>query len=373
MTKTEYLKLYEKYLNGDCTPEEIAALQNYTDDFHLEAPQDIAPEKAELMFARLKVAIADKAHANTRKRNIFWKVSVAATVMLAFFAGLVYVIQHQQPELVSTQTEKIAPILPGTNKAVLTLGDGSKIVLSNAENGQIAFENGTQVRKDSDGVLSYQVEENVNDELVYNTVSIPRGGQYCLQLPDGSKVWLNAETSLKFPNRFAGNKREVELDGEGYFEIAKNKEKPFFVKANGVSVKVLGTHFNVMAYKDEPIVRTTLVEGRVMLSAAGQSVYLSPGQQGQLGKNGLTVSEADVSGDLGWKNGYFVFNEESLATIMHKISRWYNVDVNLQTNSKLTYTGSVSKFKNIEEVLKVLTLTGTVKFKIEGRRVIVNN
>ncbi|MCX2584407.1 FecR family protein [Pedobacter sp. MR22-3] len=371
MTKTEYLSLYEKYLKGNCTPEEIEALQDYSDDFSLAAPEEISPEKVELLYSRLKLAIQDKER--TKTRPLYWRISVAASIVLLLFAGLMYSLHSIQQAPALSLAKEVKPIYPGSNKAVLTLGDGRTIILNNAGNGEIASENGTQVRKDSDGLLSYQVGETISEELVYNTVSTPRGGQYSLILPDGSKVWLNAETKLKFPNRFVGDKREVDLDGEGYFEIAKNKQKPFFVKANGVSVKVLGTHFNVMAYKDEPVVRTTLVEGRVIMSAAGQSVYLILGQQGLFSKDGLMVSNADVEGDLAWKNGYFVFNDESLGTIMHKISRWYNVDIDMQTTNKLSYTGSVSRFKNIDEVLKVLSLTGTVKFKIEGRRVIVSN
>ncbi|MFC3559781.1 FecR family protein [Pedobacter jamesrossensis] len=371
MTKTEYLSLYEKYLKGNCTAEEMEALQNCADDFSLAEPEEVSPEKAELLYSKLKLAIQDKEQ--TKTRPLYWKLSIAASLVLVLFAGLMYSLHYRKQTPALSLAKGVKPIVPGSNKAVLTLGDGRTIILNNAGNGEIATENGTRVRKDGDGLLSYQVGETRSEELVFNTVSIPRGGQYSLILPDGSKVWLNAETKLKFPNRFVGDKREVELDGEGYFEIAKNKQKPFFVKANGVSVKVLGTHFNVMAYKDEPLVRTTLVEGRVILSAAGQSVYLIPGQQGLFSKDGLMVSNADVDGDLAWKNGYFVFNDDSLATIMHKISRWYNVDIDMRTNNKLSYTGSVSKFKNIDEVLKVLSLTGTVKFKIEERRVIVNN
>ncbi|PWS28598.1 hypothetical protein DHW03_01740 [Pedobacter yonginense] len=371
MTKTEYRSLYEKYLNGNCTAEELEALQNYTDDFTLAEPEEISPEKAEQLYSKLRLAIQDQEQIKTRP--LYWKLSIAASLILILFVGLMYAFHDTKQAPAPSLSKAVKTIVPGSNKAVLTLGDGRTIILNNAGTGEIATENGTQVRKDADGLLSYQVGETVSEALVYNTVSIPRGGQYSLILPDGSKVWLNAETKLRFPNRFVGDKREVELDGEGYFEIAKNKQKPFFVKANGVSVKVLGTHFNVMAYKDEPLVRTTLVEGSVMLTAAGQSVYLIPGQQGLFSKNGLRVSNADIEGDLAWKNGYFVFNEESLATIMHKISRWYNVDIEMLTNNKLTYTGSVSKFKNIDEVLKVLSLTGTVKFKIEERRVIVSN
>jgi transmembrane sensor len=265
-------------------------------------------------------------------------------------------------------------IQPGSNKAVLTLGDGRTIILDNAASGQLASESGTTIVKMKDGEIAYNASTTTREQITYNTIAIPRGGQYNLTLPDGTKVWLNAASTLRFPTRFTGNTREVELDGEAYFEVAKNQEMPFFVNAQEMKVKVLGTHFNVMAYKDEPEIITTLLEGKVKLSSTTRNVLLAPGEQGLFSANNFKVKKADLNEAVAWKNGYFIFNGENLSAIMRKISRWYDVDIDYNThNGNLTYTGSVSRFKNISEVLKVLSLTGTVKFEIKERRVTVTN
>lgn len=372
MTKEEYLKLYEKSLDGNCTPAELEALREYNDDFVLVEGESIDRQTTERLYNALQTAIVNR---KSSRKYLWWKRSAAAAAIV-LLCSLVFlrINNHDLSHTLTNINKKDTVIVPGSNKATLTLSDGSTVVLNDAQNGQIASENGTEVLKQDEGALSYVVGATPTEQTVFNTITIPRGGQYSLVLPDGSKVWLNADSKLKFPTQFIGANREVELEGEGYFEIAKNKEKPFYVRANGVKVKVLGTHFNLMAYRDEPLVRTTLLEGKVLLSGNGQSVYLYPGQQGVFSAHKFKVSPADIQQDLAWKNGYFIFNEENLTSIMRKISRWYDVDIDIRTpHANLTYTGSVSRTKNINEVLKVLSLTGTVKFKIEERRITVTN
>jgi transmembrane sensor len=373
MTKEEYIILYQKSLQENCTPDELAQLQNYTDDFELVEPDTIDLEKQARMYNNLMQAIAER----ERPRSFFtWKkLSAAAAILVFMLAGLLYFTrQKAATQAESYATVKRSLIQPGANKATLTLGDGRTIILSSTNAGKIASENGTAITKTKNDELTYDVVSTVPEKVVFNTITIPRGGQYSLTLPDGSKVWLNAASSLRFPTRFTGNSREVELDGEGYFEVAKNKQMPFYVNTHDMKVKVLGTHFNVMAYRDEAFTKTTLLEGKVMLSSGAATAYLNPGDQGIWASNGFTVSKADIDQEMAWKNGYFIFNEENLTSVMRKVSRWYDVDIAYNThNQNLSYTGSISRFKNIAEVLKVLSLTGTVKFNVEERRITVIN
>lgn len=207
--------------------------------------------------------------------------------------------------------------------------------------------------------------------MAYNTISTPRGGQYQLQLPDGSKVWLNAQSSLRFPARFIGNERLVTLTGEGYFEVAKDKAHPFKISINNMQVEVLGTHFNVMGYNDEPATTTTLLEGSVKIIKGGSVQKIVPGEQAIV-KDGIRVAKVNAEEAIEWKNGNFNFSHEKLGSIMRRISRWYDVDIAYsQRTTGATFVGTIPRSTNITEVLKYLELTGLVHFKIEERRVTV--
>lgn len=205
-------------------------------------------------------------------------------------------------------------------------------------------------------------------------MTTPRGGRYDLVLADGTKVLLNAASSITYPTRFSGKNRRVSITGEAYFEVAKNPDMPFIVTANNTETQVFGTHFNIMAYKDEPFVKTTLVEGSVKFKSAKSEVMLKPGQQGILAENAdpISIQNADIEATLAWTKGYFIFQDEEIRSIMRKVARWYDVDIIYQPGLKyLSYGGSVSQYKNIPDLLKILQSTGTIHFKIEGRRVIV--
>lgn len=362
MTKQEYIILYQKSLQGKCTPEEIESLNAYEDDFELIESTKPGGEQAERLFLQVMERAGERKH--VKPFTLFTKIAAAAAILIFIVSAVFYFNTNPKSKQHAVVLNHAKTIKPGSDKAILTLGNGQQIVLNNAAQGQIASESGTAINKTADGTLAYDVISDASEEVVLNTVSIPRGGQYALVLPDGSKVWLNAASSIRFPTRFTGNSREVELDGEAYFEVARNKQMPFYVKTQDMKLKVLGTHFNMMAYKDEAFIKTTLLEGKVMLTSASAVTYLKPGEEGVLFENKFTVNKADIEQTMAWKNGYFVFNEENLSSVMRKISRWYDIDIVYNThNNKLSYTGSVSKFKDISEVLKVLSLTGTVKFK----------
>jgi ferric-dicitrate binding protein FerR (iron transport regulator) len=268
---------------------------------------------------------------------------------------------------------------PGTDKAILTLANGKKIILTDATNGTLARQGNVIVSKEKNGVLKYvlsaQAKSNdANVEPGFNTFTTPRGAEYHVILPDGTMVWLNAASSIKFPTTFAGNERRVELTGEAYFEVAKDKHKPFKVKFNDQEVEVLGTHFDIMAYADEAEAKTTLLEGSVKISRNNIQQILKPGQQavGATAAKGLLIQQVNTQEVMAWKNGFFMFRNSGIASIMRQAARWYDVDVVYEDDmAGKEYGGRVSRYKNISELLHNMELTGTIHFKIDGRRVTV--
>jgi len=262
---------------------------------------------------------------------------------------------------------------PGGNKAILTLSDGSTIILDDAKNGKVAQQGGTQIAKLANGQLVYNALDNKPVKVVFNTLTTPRGGQFKLTLPDGSKVWLNAASSIKYPTAFIGNERKVEISGEAYFEIAHNAAMPFKVSVNGMEVKVLGTHFNINAYNDESSVKTSLLEGSIRLTKGSTVTTLSPGQQAQLKNDGniKVINNVDMDQVVAWKNGYFSFNRSDLQTVMRQLARWYDVEINYEGKiPERQFGGKIDRNSNLSEVLKILE-ESKVHFRIEEKKIIV--
>jgi ferric-dicitrate binding protein FerR (iron transport regulator) len=247
-------------------------------------------------------------------------------------------------------------------------------VLDSVGDGSI-YKGNIRIKKEN-GMLIYQVGENTNGleaEVIYNTLSTPPGGQYQVQLADGTKVWLNAESSLYFPSAFKGDTRQVAVRGEAYFEVAVNKEKPFHVKADDVEIKVLGTHFNINAYKEENRTTTSLLEGSVQITTGTATKFLKPGEQGVLKRaaGSLDVRKADMDQVVAWKNGLFNFTNCDFPTIMHQIGRWYNVDVEFQGEvPNRRFEGKISRGAQLPEILQILELQN-IKFEVTGRKIIV--
>ncbi|SEW40193.1 FecR family protein [Chitinophaga sp. YR573] len=254
-------------------------------------------------------------------------------------------------------------IKPGKDVAILTLADGTTITLDSASNGIISQQGNVRITKLPTGELVYTPEGSNVQETLYNTMTTPKGGQYKLTLPDGSKVWLNAASSITYPAAFAGKERTVTIKGEVYFEVAKNENMPFHVKANNITVDVLGTSFNIMAYEDEPAIKTTLITGAIKVNGH----LLKPGQQAV---NERITDNADIEEAIAWKNGLFEFNQQSIVSIMQQISRWYDVDIQYQgTIKSKTFTGQISRYADITTVLKMMELTGGIHFKVSDRTV----
>jgi transmembrane sensor len=282
--------------------------------------------------------------------------------------------KKQNIPVTGRRTVHNSDISPGGNKAILTLADGSSIVLDTAQNGYVTNQSNTKIIKFNTGLLSYKNEKKDAGKIMYNTIATPRGGQYQLELADGTDVWLNSASSLTFPTAFPGKERRVELKGEGYFEVAKNASMPFHVTINNIDVKVLGTHFNIMGYNDEDNINTTLLEGKVDVTANEVSKSLLPGKKAILNKttNNIEISKANISQAVAWKNGEFRFKDTGIRELMRQVGRWYDVDVEYHTSATGQYfTASLPRMQNVSALLQTLELTGTVHFKIENRKIIV--
>jgi ferric-dicitrate binding protein FerR (iron transport regulator) len=369
MEKEELKALFKKYHEGKCTEEEKALLEAWYLQFN-EHDLDITPRRIKAIGSRIFRELPDNHIAFVKIGLIL--TTAAILIGLLATVTLKFVFPQTNPVSLSNNHD----ITPGTNTAILTLSDGKKIALGNAVNGQLAIQSGIKILKTATGQVTYKITGNIGNlhDVKSNNISTHRGGQWQVVLPDGSKVWLNSATSFTYPATFEKQpSRIVQLNGEAYFEVAKDKSHPFIVKTGQQQVEVLGTHFNINCYQDEPSVTTTLAEGRVKISSlTGKTKVLIPGQQGILRNSDLTVSDANVEEALAWKNGYFRFNDESIQSIMRKISRWYNIDV--QYNGDIStegLNGKISRFKNISQVLEALEATKTVHFKVEERRVTV--
>ena len=302
---------------------------------------------------------------------------VAAACVLGAMIFIGYRASHvKEPGVLKSRTAKLPPlkdaINPGTNKAILTLADGSTIVLEKDSSGELAQQGSTTVLQ-LKGELTYKSANSSATPVMYNTIATPRGGQYKVILADGSIVWLNAASSLRFPTSFQEAERRVEITGEAYFEIAHNQKMPFIVSVNGAEIKVLGTHFNVMAYADEATITTTLLEGSVKFIKGNSEVKLLPGQQSQLKKTGdvRVFKDVDVDRFVAWKNGYFHFNGEDIGTVTRQLSRWYDVEVENEGLINDRFYAEIPRNTKLMEALKALELTGKVRFVVEGKKIIV--
>jgi transmembrane sensor len=372
--------LLEKYEQGLATDQEVRELEGWYQTFE-DRPDIMASlsneEKLrarESMLNRLTVIIPDHVKGGTgqtKKPVLLWRRwTVAASLLIMVSVAGYFFLNKDLPEAEYGKALK-QDLAPGSNKAILTLSGGKRIILTDAKNGQLATEGGSLIQKTADGQVVYGAE--VSDApIVMNTMSTPRGGQYHLTLADGTGVWLNAASSITYPSGFSGNQRQVEITGEVYFEVAHNAEKPFLVKSGSQIVEVLGTHFNINAYPDENRIKTTLLEGSVAISSAGHRQKLKPGQQAVLSGQSLKISEADTDEAMAWKEGYFQFADADIKTVMRQISRWYDVDVVFEGPvTKQTFTGRVSRFRNISNVLKIVQSYGDVNLVFEGRRIMV--
>jgi ferric-dicitrate binding protein FerR (iron transport regulator) len=376
MNAEEYLSLYEKYISGLCSAEEQKRLFEYRDGFHMlpddsSRAADLQQTEETRIYNRI-VETLSKPEKKTFKLNTFFKI--AAILLVSIGVTFLYNWNFSGGERhASKATLATRPIKPGRNTAQLKLSDGSVIDLDQVNAGLISTLGRTRISKDRAGAIIYANNSRAVEDAK-NTISVPVGGNYKVILPDGTAVWLNASSSLSYPLAFTGETRRVSLQGEAYFEVAKNPRMPFVVQVNKMQVTVLGTHFNVNAYTEHAAVQTTLVEGSVRLSQGAKQVTLKPGEQGNVDTESseIRVAQANTNKVLAWKNGYFMFQDDDIQDIMQQIARWYDLEVEYRGKpSNSRFGGIYSRNKDINELLKGLELTGLVHFKIEGRRVIV--
>ncbi|MEQ7802121.1 FecR family protein [Pedobacter sp. ASV1-7] len=306
--------------------------------------------------------------------NSFFRV--AAILVPAVFAILYIILSEKEDTTANVKSNQIV-INPGNNKAVLTLANGKQISLSDAQTGELANEGNVSIRKISAGQLVYNRSDLPavdKKEASYNTIKTPNGGEYHIVLPDGTRVWLNSASSLTFPTKFSKKNREVSLKGEAYFEVAHDKKVPFHVQAKGSVVEVLGTHFNISAYEDDAEVATTLLEGSVKVSKNKHKSLLVPGQQSLImdGVDGIVVKKVNTEDVIAWHNGFFKFQDEDIKSVLKKVSRWYDVEVEYRNTKKSPKLGGLSyRTKSLNDLLAQLEKIGNLHYKLEGRRIIV--
>jgi transmembrane sensor len=377
MEKHLFFELIDKYLSGKATAEEQALLEEYYKRLDKNTSSNLTPEQEQtlqqLMLQNIRMKMNDVPPVvPIRNINYFARYAAAAAIIIGFSIGAyLYIKPAKQAAPIALSIKN--DIHPGSNKAMLTLSNGRQIALNDAGNGTLAQQGASSVHKTGNGIVAYQVDGNDNNNtgaIDSNTITTPRGGQYKVILPDGTRVWLNSVSSIRFPVAFAGKERKVTTTGEVYFEVTKDKHKPFIVASGGQTVTVLGTHFNVMAYAEEKKIVTTLLEGSVKIDDRHKSRAITPGQQAIVSTD-IVVMPADTIDATAWKNGITSFTDADIKTIMRKVSRWYNVDVEYQGQlSDRRFTGGISRKSNLSSLLKILALNH-IQFFMEGNKLIV--
>lgn len=378
LEKEKILEILNKFEKGTISSVEEEFLNAYFNIFKLnpDYTNELSNEKEEILNLRLKNKInqainqRDHNHSSTvKKLNIIW-VAIAATLIFVTFIAF-YSSKKASDNSINLGNEVAINIPPGGNKAILTLSNGSKILLTDAENGEISNKSGIKITKTGDGELVYEITGKVESETkALNTIETPRGGQYRINLPDGTKVWLNSESSLKFPIAFERiGHRLVELSGEAYFEVAHNKDQPFIVKTSRQELEVLGTTFNINTYENESFTTTTLLEGSVKITHDNQTKVIKKGQEAKVRDN-IEVEPAQDNA-IAWKNGIISFTNADIRTIMRQVSRWYDINVKYEGEIPTRlFTGEVSRQANLSELIGILE-TSKIKFKFNNKIITV--
>ena len=394
--------LFERYLKNECSPEEIKTLVRYFGNVdnkellkslirdYLESSLNEEPAAnagmenlLNLNFNKIKEAISKEKKTTPLRVIPFhrrtWRLVAASVSILLLSATALFLFRSKKENIVFAKQNKVSQstdIAPGNNNAMLTLDNGSRIMLDSAANGTLAQQGNTKVLK-LNGQIAYNKTGDMDEKPVYNTITTANGNQYQLILTDGSKVWLNAASSIRFPASFIGNERKVEITGEAYFEVAKNPNQPFKVEFKNKGgekseIEVLGTHFNVNTYSEEPEIKTTLLEGSVKIKNATAVQMLSPGEQARLSSHGIEIKkDVDIEQVMAWKNGFFLFDNTDIYTLMRQVSRWYDVEVHFEGSIPGDgFSGKISRNVPLSKFLKVLEMN-ELHVRTEGRKITV--
>jgi ferric-dicitrate binding protein FerR (iron transport regulator) len=365
--------LLSRYINKTITPAEQTELSGFLNAAEHETQLELLIEEAWIQSGEETSFPVRKTE--RRPLKTVYLQRWAAAVLLLLLAGGAWFLWKMKtgPQPLAAATALKKDVSPGTNKAMLTLGDGSTIELDSTLKGRLPQQGSVQLQL-RPGLLKYGKNgQPAGSNVAYNVLRTPKGGQYRLELPDGSKVWLNAASSLRFPTVFAGPERRVELSGEAYFEIARNARQPFFVDVNKASVAVLGTSFNIMAYANEAAIKTTLLEGAVKVSRESASSILKPGEQSLLDANGKmqVIEKADIDLAVAWKNGLTSFKSADIKTIMRQVERWYDIEVVYSGPvPERSFTGDIPRDANLSELLRLLEIS-RIHFRMDQRKLIV--
>lgn len=377
--------LISNFLQGTLTPEESEELRVFLEtpanrDLFIEITgqlvtydeQDMPAFDEQMLPMLTRILDVDRSLPTPRKgilaRLRYWPAA-AAVILLAGTALWFLSRQQPDPAHILVQQDRQQDIMPGSNKAILTLSDGSTVTLDSTGN-QVIRQGSTTVYRHN-GQLQYESKQTPAGP-VFNTLATPRGGQYQVVLPDGTKVWLNAASRLRYPVVFNDGTRTVDLEGEAYFETVKDAHRPFIVKAGNTSVQVLGTSFDIMAYADEKQLEATLLTGAIKVAVADKSHLLHPGQQAVVtGGKPVSIATVNTEAVVAWKNGYFSFADADLGTVMRQLSRWYDVEITYRNGIPPgTFSGEIGRGLTLEQALKILEQTN-VHFTIEGKRIVI--
>lgn len=372
MDQEEFIEIAGKVADGIANEKEMALFNAYFNEYQLRFPEwnDLHPDEKEETLSVLNQRINQQIHGkvNVGIKTLWPRFAIAASIILISGISLLYWNQKKAADSPPAYANEFGP---GVNTATLTLASGKKIILSKGLKGEIAQEEGVVISKNTDGQITYKIlAGNNGNESRYNTLSTTKGETYQVNLADGTRVWLNAASSLTYLSSSSGGQRKVELEGEGYFEVATDKLRPFVVSSKGQEVEALGTEFNIESYPDESAIRTTLLNGSVRIN---HQVLLRPNEQAVATSSGIKVSIVNAADYADWKDGIFNFEKESIPSVMRRISRWYNIDVVYEEgfNSHKIFSGTISRNKKLSEVLRILEDSEGIQFVLKGNNLIV--
>lgn len=373
-------KLINKYLSGTATPEEERSLEAWYENTisgNIIIPFGSKEEKEEwIMHMRKRLERYLSENSRTKRKNkVLLYASIAASVIILIGLGyMLYPFFASSKKLNKTAIIKNQDISPGHNGAILTLADGTKYVLDSANNGVITKDAGASISK-NDSQIVYNDLGSLPAAVTYNTLIVPKGRQFKIILPDGTGVWLNSASSLKYPTAFTNKERAVTLEGEGYFEVTHNALRPFIVTVNGVKVRVLGTHFNINAYGDNGMIKTTLLQGSVSVTKGNRNTLIAPGEQADISisQDNIIVKTVNTADAVAWTQGFLSLNDNDIKEFMANLSRWYDLDIEYKGKIPVTNIGGlINRNTNLSDVLSALK-DGGIHTKIEGRKIIISN
>ena len=373
MAREDIKAILEKIRSGEFTPEEERIAKYWLMKLEQQDPTDLTDEELESISNEMWASLETLPDVQPKIKRLWPRIAAAAAILLFVSIGGYFLLHKPKGQATNQTAGRFGnDIAPGHNQATLTLSNGQKIILTKGLNGQLAMQHNTSIKASQDNIVYNAKGE---DQISYNTLSTARGEQspYPLVLADGTKVWLNAESSITFPTAFPGKERIVSVTGEAIFEVAHNAAHPFKINVAGQTVEDIGTEFNINAYADEPTVNVTLSSGKARIIRNGHEAILNPGQAAVTTANtdNIKIKDADLDVAFAWKNGQFLYDNEPLSSVMRQVSRWYDVNVIFDgADPNKLFGGGISRYKNVSQVLRKLELTGGVHFTIEGRRVI---